>query len=157
MLQVRGLGDCRVDSPDRSARRRWIVKRIFGLLLLTLRPLSADASAEQVPKLRVGYAILCDTQKEVERYVGLVHNGIKDNVAIPQVNKEFPTSSGGPACSALYFVYHRSKTVIAFKESEGTYSVLRVDVFGFPDYTGYWKPMDAMERFTVWFDPAEPV
>ena len=133
------------------------MKRILGLLLLTLRPLSADASAEQAPKLRVGYAILCDTQKEVERYVELAHQGVKDHVAIPQVNKEFPTPSGGPACSALYFVYHRNKTVMTFEEKEGTYSILRVDVFGFPDYAGYWKPIDAIERFTVWFDPAEPV
>jgi hypothetical protein len=133
------------------------VKRILGLLLLTLLALSADASAQQAPKLRVGYAILCDTQKEVERYVELAHRGVKDTVAIPQVNKEFPTPSGGPACSALYFVYHRSETVITFEKNEGTYSVLRVDVFGFPDYTGYWTPIDAIERFTVWFDPAEPV
>ena len=109
----------------------------FALLALTV------CSPARAQEYEHGTALLCDTQKQVERYVELVKGG--EQTAINAVNSE---EQNPAACVLETVAFVRGKELGTARNRENAYQVMRILVLGIETPTGL-RPLRPSAYFSA--------
>ncbi|HEY6255668.1 MAG TPA: hypothetical protein VIY51_07705 [Xanthobacteraceae bacterium] len=99
----------------------------FGAVLLCLL-LSAPARAHEV---EVGTTIICDTQRQVERFVSLMHGNAQS--AVSTVNAEEKNQS---ACGMSKLAFVRGLSLAMVRTKDQTFEIVEILVVGVASEAG---------------------
>lgn len=106
---------------------------LLGLGLITPAHAQQAPSREQLDsKIQVGTTIICDTQKQMERFVTLFDGDYAS--AINKVNAE---EKNPTACMGATMAYVQGDELSKAKNTQGTYHIIRVLVVGIGTVHGF--------------------
>lgn len=90
-----------------------------------------------------GTGIICDEQRQVEKFSALVTEDMQSNVsALTEVN------GGTNACAIVNVVYVRGPTVSQVSNPQGLFEVVEITVIGADLGIGY-RPVPPFKQFTL--------
>jgi hypothetical protein len=123
------------------------MKAILGLTLLFLlicAPAQAlDKHAMDGRNIEIGDVLLCDTQKQVERYVALYHGD--QDAAVRAVNRE---ENDPRACGVASAVFVRGPQMATARAENMAFEIVRILVLGIASQDGF-RPVRPAPYFTV--------
>src|SRR5262245_40560599 len=102
--------------------------RTMGIALLSLL-LCFPARAQ---KIEVGTGIFCDTQKQVERFVGRVDGNAENAIKAVNAEENDPT-----ACASGTIAFIRGPEITTARTKNGTFHIVRVLVVGVLTEAGF--------------------
>jgi hypothetical protein len=112
---------------------------LFCLCLVT----PAIAAEEAQPEIQMGTTVICDTQKQMERFV-VVFDG-DYSAAMNKVNLE---ERNPTACIGATMAYVLGNELSKAKGFKGTYNIIRVLVLGITTPTGF-QPIQPAAFFSI--------
>lgn len=106
--------------------------RAFVFSLCLVMPAAAQQQAKPGADVQVGTTVICDTQKQMERFV-VVFDG-DFNAAMNKVNAE---ENNPTACIGATMAYVQGNELSKAKGTKGTYHIVRVLVLGITTPMGF--------------------
>ena len=97
----------------------------FALAIALLSSFAAPAAHAQQIEVEVGESLVCDTQKQVERFVALFDGNVEN--AASAVNSE---ENDPNACGVVAVAFVRGPEIATTRTRTGTYRVIRILVLG---------------------------
>ena len=124
--------------------------RVLLLGLLAGLGLSTSALAQEAPtreqlnsKIQVGTTIICDTQKQMERFVVLFDGDYGSAINKVNVEENNPT-----ACMGATMAYVQGDELSKAKSTTGTYHIIRVLVVGIGTAHGF-QPIQPAAFYSI--------
>jgi hypothetical protein len=115
-------------------------------LVLSCLPLHAQEQADSPRRwLEVGQGLVCDTPKQVERFVALRQDGTDVTVALQTVNNE---SHDTTACNVTLVVFTDSKPIAESVIRGRLTSIVQILVHAVGDGVA-WRTIPAHTQYTV--------
>ena len=126
-------------------------------LLLMMFSLLANAQEQSIQKqnvqeqniqeqnIQVGHGVLCDTVRQVERFVSLRDNGKDVRGALQTVNDE---AQNAAACNLALFMFAPGKPIAELTIKGRLMSIVEITVYAFGNQR-IWQKVPAMTRYTV--------
>lgn len=117
-------------------------------LLLALFCLPANAQEQPAnapqPEIDVGRGVLCDTPKQMERFVALRDNGKEAEIALQTVNNE----SRIPACNVAFVMFTGGKPIAELTIHGKRVSVIEITVVAISNGSA-WRKIPATTQYTA--------
>jgi hypothetical protein len=121
-------------------------KRIAALLALMASALSSPALAmdyHQAVGYEVSRAIICDTQAQAERFVGLFNGDALAAVGVVNAEQHNPA-----ACGIVDVAYVRGRSLGIARQGDNAFEIVRVLVIGVP-IEGAIRPVNPAAYFSL--------
>jgi hypothetical protein len=106
------------------------MKFAMRLALLATLP-CASSHAQDKPDIEIGTSIVCDTQKQVERYVALYTGD--PQAAVGAVNAE---ANDPTACGVTTVAFLRGPQIATARNADTAFNIVRILVVGVETSTG---------------------
>ena len=116
------------------------------LLTLLCLPSNAQEQPANVPQqeIDVGRGVLCDTAKQMERFVALRDNGKEAEIALQTVNNE----SRIPACNVAFLMFTGGKPIAEMAVHGKVVSLIEITVVAISNGSA-WKKVPATTQYTA--------
>ena len=126
-----------------------IVLRLAVLIIILIG--GRDASAQTAGQFAIGHGVVCDTQKQIERYLALYKEHSRPEIAVQTVNAE---TENPTACHISWIAFIPGQIIGSVEVSDGVMRVTQIVVLvkkterGWiretprPQYTAVFVPFD---------------
>jgi hypothetical protein len=114
------------------------------IAMLFCLPAEAQESSSAKEKIEIGHGVICDTLRQVERYVALRGNGAETNVALETVNDEARVG----ACRVALVMFSAGAHVADMTVQGKLLSIVQINVHAIGQGP-VWIKVPATLRYTV--------
>ncbi|HWF96925.1 MAG TPA: hypothetical protein VG291_18385 [Xanthobacteraceae bacterium] len=116
------------------------------VVMLSYLPAMAqeESAAKAQETLEIGQGVVCDTLRQVERYVALRGDGAEANAALATVNDEAHV----PACSVVLVMFSAGERVGGLTAQGRLLSIIQIKVHAFSNGPAWMKIPETI-RYTV--------
>ena len=90
-----------------------------------------EARAAWVDDIEVGTALVCDTRRQVERFVALLHNDTESALAAINAEENDPD-----ACAEANFIFVRGASLATVRTHDATFEIVEILIVGIATATG---------------------
>jgi hypothetical protein len=117
--------------------------RAFVFSLCLVAPAAAGERPDNNAEIQMGTTVICDTQKQMERFVVLF-----DGDFVSAMNKVNTEESNPTACIGATMAYVQGNELSKAKGTKGTYHIIRVLVLGITTPAGF-QPIQPAAFFSI--------